>query len=94
MELLRLGGRFRGSLKTEGRPEQIRISESKGEHLFGNKDSKYKKQVLDLMTEPHKTNRIERYQMKQLALFQVNEKVECYFVEENKEEESLRNLLK
>jgi hypothetical protein len=48
--------------------------------------------VLDLMTEQHKTNRIERYQTKQLNLFQVNEHVECYFVEENKEEENLRKL--
>jgi len=46
------------------------------------------------MTEQHKSNRIERYQMKQLELFQVNENVECYFVEEKKEEESLRNLFK
>ncbi len=44
----------------------------------------------DLMTEQHKTDRIEHYQAKQVELFQVNERVECYFVEENKEEESLR----
>jgi hypothetical protein len=44
------------------------------------------------MTEQHKKNRIERYQAKQLDLFQVNEHVECYFVEENKEEENLRKL--
>jgi type III restriction enzyme len=72
----------------------VYIIESKGEHLLGNVDSEYKKSVLDLMTEQHKTNRIERYQMKQLELFQLNENVECFFVEEKKEEESLRNLFK
>jgi type III restriction enzyme len=78
----------------DGKLELVYIIESKGEHLLGNADSEYKKSVLDLMTEQHKTNRIERYQLKQLNLFQVNEKVECYFVEENKEEESLRKLFK
>lgn len=87
-------GRFCSSLKYEGQSEQIRFSESKGEHLLGNADSEYKKSVLDLITEQHKTNRIERYQMKQLELFQVNEKAEFYFVEEKKEEENLRSLFK
>ncbi|MCL5024436.1 MAG: hypothetical protein M1497_13930 [Nitrospirae bacterium] len=55
---------------------------------------KGKKAVLDLMTEQHKMNRIERYQFKQLGLFQVNEKVECYLIEEKKEDETLRRLYK
>jgi type III restriction enzyme len=78
----------------DGKLELVYIIKSKGEHLLGNADSEYKKSVLDLMTEQHKTNRIERYQMKQLELFQVNETVECYFVEERKEEENLRSLFK
>ncbi len=53
-----------------------------------------KKQVLNHMTEQHPACRIERCQAKQLDMFQVNEHVESYFVEENKEEESLRNLFK
>ena len=77
-----------------GKLELVYIIESKGMHLLGNVDSEYKKSVLDLMTEQHKTNRIERYQMKQLELFQVNEKAEFYFVEEKKEEEKLRSLFK
>jgi hypothetical protein len=44
------------------------------------------------MTDQHKMSRIERYQAKQMDLFQVNEHVECYFVEENKEEENLQKL--
>ena len=86
---------FVAAKKTDdGKLELVYIIESKGMHLLGNVDSEYKKSVLDLMTEQHKTNRIERYQARQLELFQVNEHVECYFVEENKEEESLRNLFK
>ena len=68
--------------------------ESKGEHLLGNAGTEYKRAVLDFMTDQHKKNRIERHQAKQLDLFQVNEQVECYFVEEKKEEESLRKLFK
>lgn len=86
---------FVAAKKTDdGKLELVYIIESKGEHLLGNADSEYKKSVLDLMTEQHKTNRIERYQMKQLELFKVNEKAEFYFVEEKKEEEGLRNLFK
>ncbi len=86
---------FVAAKKTDnGKLELVYIIESKGKHLLGNVDSEYKKSVLDLMTEQRKTNRIERYQTRQLNLFHVNDHVECYFVEENKEEESLRNLFK
>jgi type III restriction enzyme len=86
---------FVAAKKTEeGKLELVYIIESKGEHLLGNADSEYKKSVLDLMTEQHQTNNITRYQTKQFDLFQVNENVECYFVEENKEEESLRKIFK
>jgi type III restriction enzyme len=76
-----------------GKLELVYVIESKGEHLIGNADSEYKKAVLDFMTDQHKKNRIERFQTKQLDLFQVNEHVECYFVEENKEDD-LRKLFK
>jgi len=46
------------------------------------------------MADQHKKNSIERHQAKQLDLFQVNEYVECYFVEEKKEEEVLRKMFK
>ena len=86
---------FVAAKKTDdGKLELVYIIESKGEHLPRNADSEYKKSVLDLLTEQHKTKRIERYQTKQLNLFQVNEHVECYFVEEKKEDESLRSLFK
>ena len=79
---------------SEGKIELVYIIESKGEHLVGNADSEYKKSVLDLMTNQYKKSRIIRYKANQMDLFQVNEHVEFYFVEENKEEESLRNLFK
>ena len=77
-----------------GKLELVYIVESKGEHLLGNADSQYKKAVLDLMTEQHKMNKIERYQLKQMELFKINEKVESYFVEEKKEDETLRKMFK
>lgn len=78
----------------DGKLELIYIIESKGEHLIGNANTEYKKAVLNLMTEQHKTKRIERYQTKQLNMFQVNEKAEFYFAEENKEEETIKKLFK
>lgn len=86
---------FIAAKKTDdGKLDLVYIIESKGEHLLGGTDSEYKKAVFDFMTEQHKKNRIERYQAKQLDLFQVNEHVECYFVEEKKEEENLKTLFK
>jgi len=86
---------FVAAKKTDdGKLELVYIIESKGEHLLGNANSVYKKSVLDVMTEQHKTSRVGRYQTKQMDLFQVNEKVECYFVEEKKEDEMLRKMLK
>ncbi|OGW38926.1 MAG: hypothetical protein A2Y97_02940, partial [Nitrospirae bacterium RBG_13_39_12] len=86
---------FVAAKKTDdGKLELVYVIESKGEHLLGNADSQYKKSVLDLMTDQHRTNNITRYQTEQLDMFQVNEHVECYFVEENKEEESLRKIFK
>ena len=78
----------------DGKLELIYIIESKGEHLIGNAESEYKKSMLNLMTEQHKTKRIERYQAKQLDIFQINEKAEFYFAEENKEEETIKKLFK
>ena len=78
----------------DGKLDLLYIIESKGEHLLGNADSLYKKSVLELMTEQHRTSNIARYQTKQLDMFTVNENIECYFVEQNKEEESVRKIFK
>lgn len=86
---------FVAAKKTDdGKVELVYVIESKGEHLLGNADSEYKKSVLDLMTGQHQTNKIERYQFKQLGLFEINEKVACYFVEEKKEAESVRTIFR
>lgn len=72
--------------------ELVYIIESKGEYLVGNRDTTYKKHVLDLMTEQKKNKKIAVYKNTQLPLFEVNEKVESYLVEEGKEEETIRRL--
>jgi type III restriction enzyme len=74
-----------------GKLELVYIIESKGEHLLGNANTQYKKNILDLMTGLHQSNKVERIQQ-QLGLFQVNEKAAFYLVEQNKEEETLKNL--
>ncbi|MDD5089993.1 MAG: DEAD/DEAH box helicase family protein, partial [Candidatus Wallbacteria bacterium] len=78
-----------------GKLELVYIIESKGEQLLGNSDTEYKKKVLDLMTVQHQENKIQSYQdSEQLELFQVNDQAEFYLVEQNKEEEKLRELFK
>jgi len=75
--------------------ELVYIIESKGEHLIGNPDTVYKKKLLDVMTDQKRKNDIKAYQT-QIAFedFVINDKVECYLIEQGKEEESLRELLK
>jgi type III restriction enzyme len=86
---------FVAAKKTEtGKLELVYILESKGEHLLGNTDTEYKKKVLDLMTEQHKNGKIAVYEQMELPLHAVNEKAEFYLIEENKEEQTLRTLLK
>ena len=86
---------FVAAKKTDdGKLDLVYIIESKGEHLLGNADSLYKKSVLDLMSDQHRNKNIVRYQTKQLDMFTVNEHIACYFVEENKEEESVRKIFK
>lgn len=73
--------------------EILYIIESKGEHLSGNPDTQYKKSVLDLMTKQRKEKKIYAYQTK-LPFGKVNEDAEFYLVEEGKEDETLRNLMR
>lgn len=72
--------------------ELIYIIESKGEHLVGNTDSTYKKNVMDKITEQQKSGRIKSYQV-QLDFGTINESIEAYLIEQNKEEEELRRLM-
>jgi type III restriction enzyme len=72
----------------------VYIIESKGEHRSGHPQTQYKQKVLEVMTEQHRTNKVQRYQQKELPFLKINEKAEFHLVEENKAEEKLRNLFK
>lgn len=63
-----------------------------GEHLLGNKDSIYKKDLLDLMTNIKKTEGIKRYQQLELKFEKINDQIKAYFVKQNKEEMEIRTL--
>jgi type III restriction enzyme len=73
--------------------EVIYIIESKGEHLAGNPDTLYKKKVMDEMTRLKKNGKMVAYQT-QFDFGTLNESVEAYLIEEKKEEEELKKLLK
>ena len=73
--------------------EILYIIESKGEHLSGNQDTQYKKSVLDLMTKQRKDKKIYTYQAG-LPFGRISEDVECYLVEQGKEDETLKSLMK
>jgi type III restriction enzyme len=75
--------------------ELVYIIESKGEHLLGNIDTTYKKKVLDLMTEVKQLKNIKVYQTQiPFEEFVVNDKVECYLVEQGNEEERIKEIMK
>ncbi len=73
--------------------EIVYIIESKGEHLSGNTDTQYKKSVLELMTKQRKEKKIYTYQA-ELPFGKVNEDVECYLIEQGKEEQEVKKLMK
>lgn len=73
--------------------EILYILESKGEHLSGNQNTQYKKSVLDLMTKQRKDKKIYTYQA-ELLLGKISEEVECYLVEQGKEDQTLKSLMK
>lgn len=73
--------------------EILYIIESKGEHLSGNPDTQYKKSVLELMTKQKKEKKIYAYQEK-LPFGKISEDVECYLVEQGKEDETLKSLMR
>jgi len=77
-----------------GKLELVYIIESKGEHLMGNKDTVYKQKVLNLMTDRKQKNEIQHYEQLELPFTKVNDNVEFYLVEQGKEEEDLKRLLK
>jgi len=87
---------FIAAKKSEGnRLELVYIIESKGEHLLGNIDTTYKKKVLDIMTEQKQHKKIKAYQTQiPFEEYVINDKVECYLIEQGKEEENIKEILK
>jgi len=69
----------------------VYVLEAKGEHLLGNKDTEYKKKVLDSMTEQKNRNNIKKYS-RLIGNNDLNEIVEFYLVEQGKEEEFTKSL--
>jgi len=72
--------------------ELLYVIESKGEHLIGNEDTKYKKKVLDLMTEQSKNNNMTKVINKKISFNNINDNIEFYLIEQDKEEEKIRKL--
>jgi len=80
---------------TNNHLELVYIVESKGEHLLGNIDTEYKKKVLDVMTEQKQLKNIKAYQMNiPFEEYKINDKVECYLIEDGKEEQKIKELFK
>src|SRR5690606_30959756 len=73
--------------------EVIYIKESKGEHLAGNPERLYKEKVVDVMSLLKKTGKMVAYQTK-FDFGTLNESVEVYLIQEMKEGEELKKLLK
>ncbi len=73
--------------------EILYLIESKGEHLLGNNDTTYKNNVFELMTKQHKNGKLKSYQI-ELEFDQLNESVEAYLIEDQKEEQQLKELMK
>ena len=71
--------------------EIVYIIESKGEQLSGNKDTIYKKEVLDVMTKIHKSGDLK---IINTTLMSLNEHAEAYLVEQGNEGEEIRALMK
>jgi type III restriction enzyme len=79
--------------KDNGEIEIVYLVESKGEHLLGNNDTTYKNSVLQKMTEQNKNGKLKSYQI-ELELGQLNECVEAYLIEDKKEEQQVKELMK
>lgn len=75
--------------KDDGSLELVYVLESKGEMLVGNADTTYKDNVMKEMNK----QKIKAYQT-QLPLGVLNESVQYYLIEQNKEEAEIKKLMK
>ncbi len=78
--------------KEDDKIELVYILEAKGEHLANNPDTEYKKKILDKMTEMKKAGKLKAYQT-ELHFESLNDVIEAYLIEENKEAEQLKTLM-
>jgi anionic cell wall polymer biosynthesis LytR-Cps2A-Psr (LCP) family protein len=69
------------------------LIESKGEHLLGNNDTNYKNEVFKKMTEQNKSKKIKTYQI-EIEFDMLNAPVEAYLIEDQKEEQQIKELMK
>jgi len=81
--------------KGDNEIEIVYLLESKGEHLLGNKDTTYKNEVFQKMTQVHQDGNMKTYQTElDFGDMVLNEAVEAYLVEGGKEEAEIRKLMK
>ena len=81
--------------KDEDKIEIVYLLESKGEHLLGNNDTTYKNDVFKTMTNQHKNKKIKTYQIDlDFGENVLNESIEAYLIEDQKEEQQLKELMK
>ncbi|MBE7439251.1 MAG: DEAD/DEAH box helicase family protein [Spirochaetales bacterium] len=71
--------------------EIVFVLEAKGKHLKGNEDSLYKEKLLGTITDQRRKKRIVAQQQGRLP-FELNREVEGHFVEDGREEQTIRGL--
>jgi type III restriction enzyme len=75
-----------------GKLELVYVLESKGAHLMGNPDTRYKQEVFKIMTKQRKENAIAHYEQGEFDFGVVNDQVEYHMVEQGKEKEEIGEL--
>ena len=81
--------------KDEDKIEIVYLLESKGEHLLGNNDTRYKNEVFKTMTDQHKNKKIKTYQVEiDFGDNVLNESIEAYLIEDQKEDQQIKELMK
>ena len=81
--------------KDEDKIEIVYLLESKGEHLLGNNDTIYKNDVFKTMTDQHKNKKIKTYQVEiDFGENVLNESIEAYLIEDQQEEQKIKELMK
>ncbi len=81
--------------KDEDKIEIVYLLESKGEHLLGNNDTTYKNDVFKTMTDQHKNKKIKTSQVEiDFGDNVLNESIEAYLIEDQKEEQQIKELMK